>query len=109
MLPLLYKSIPVTISVIWRDIFQRDNHVTLKGKKAHTYPPLGNNLLTQTFGFACDAVSQKLTFRRSFVECHFLHTVHFVQAPTCQAAITTSATTIQQLLPALSQIACHPH
>lgn len=109
MLPLLYKSIPVIISLIWRDIFQRNKHITSKGKKAHTYAPSCNNLLTQTFGFACDAVSQKLTFRRSFVECHFLHAVYFVQAQTCQPAITTSTATIQLLFPALSQIACHPH
>lgn len=36
-------------------------------------------------------------FRRSFVVCHFLHAVHFAQAPTCQPATTMSAATIQQL------------
>lgn len=107
--PALLKIIRVGISVIWRDIFQSDKHITSKGKKKHTLTHTHGNLLTQTFGFVCDAVSQKLTFRRSFVECHFLPAVHFVQAQTCQPAITTSAATIQQLFPALSEIACHPH
>lgn len=44
-----------------------------------------------------DADSQRLTFRRSFVECHFLHTAQFLQAQTCQPATTMSAATIQLL------------
>lgn len=59
-----------------------------------------NNPLRQHFRNICicdDAHSQRLTFRCSFVVCHFFHTEQFLQTQTCQPAITISAATMQLL------------
>ena len=80
--------------MIRRVIYQSDKHITSKGKKKHSHTHTHGNLLTQTFGFLCYAVSQKLTFCRSFVECHFLPAVHLVQAQTCQPAVCRYNTTV---------------
>lgn len=81
------KSISVFISLILRE---GDKHITSEGEKYSNNLPL-------TLWNCDDADSQRLTFRCSFVECHFLHTAQFWQAQTCQPAITMSAATIQLL------------